>query len=334
MDLLNEIQHETAREFVFDVRRQTAPLGSTDIDALDAHLRRTLASDVPLGFPASVQRGDVFEIAGPPSSGKTHLLYWLVMQCILPRDVVLSSAGAPLRSENTSTGWGKVAVVCDCDGRWNARRLHALLVARLRRLAPNHTNTTLDDIARAALKRLVVFHLGDTLSSAQLAATLTTLPDYLRTQRPSEELGLLAIDTISATYVQDRWRSELDPHTSSSLTLALHALKRIHAPLTVLANTTIATNPSPPQGVYAPPPNRVLVDSPLLVTHQISLALGVIPKFPAEMTAAEALRDTLRREIVERGIVIAKVRTLREPDVEGQFKFEIHADEIVVELFA
>lgn len=305
--------------------RLAVPLGSTCIPDLDAHLVATAAPDVPLISPASLQHGDVLEITGAPKSGKTHLLYWLVMNCILPREILVHSPGR--NAEQVSLGgWGKLAVVCDCDGRWDARRLYTLLVSRLAQFERDNEASLPQpaaDIAREAMKKLVLYRLGDASSSLPLVAALHALPTYLRTTWPDNELGLLAVDSLSATLWQDRMRYDGEAHAQPSV---LRALAAIHAPVTVLTTWTLP---------HAPAPFDRSPSAPLRVSHEITLAAGDAAKVAPGVTPRQALSEAALASASEpRGLILGQARTLRDHERVGRFQLEIHAGAIGVARFA
>lgn len=167
------------------------------------------------------------EIQGPPSSGKTHLLYLLLINCIIPyshQSIILS-------------GWAKAGIVLDMDGSFDMIRFNHLLLSHLTRLSSD--SHTASSIARESLGRLHVFRPA---SSTQLAATITHLPKYHTTFFPRITIGLVAIDSVSSFYWLDRFTAEQmqivstptdRERDSSGFSLALHrvlvALKLFHS---------------------------------------------------------------------------------------------------------
>ncbi|KXN89923.1 DNA repair protein XRCC2, partial [Leucoagaricus sp. SymC.cos] len=203
-----------------------SPLGPTLIPGLDEHLDKTR--------PAfSCKRGDVIEVQGPAASGKSHLFYYLLINCILP----------PSYSSQIFNGWGKAAILLDADHKFNIQRFDQLLRSRLRRLLPGNTSM-IEAVTTEALGRLHVFR---PTSSHQLAATVQHLPMYLATNLPEEDLGILAVDSITAFYWPDRYILEearagnlTRPITRSQSPLnlalaALHSFARSHGPLILLS---------------------------------------------------------------------------------------------------
>ncbi|TFY61942.1 hypothetical protein EVJ58_g4189 [Rhodofomes roseus] len=226
-----------------------SPLGSS-IPALDDHV-----SSLNSQQPTPLRRGDVVEIQGPAASGKSHLLYHLLTTCVLPVAHHSVCIG----------GWECAAVLLDTDGKFNIKRFRRLLTSRLSKLRvtqdtalPAVDDQTLEDILGLCLSRLHVFRPS---SSAQLAATLVHLPDYHSTHPSlrSHEIGLLAIDSLSAFYWGDRflveqWRTTsgnaasttpIPTELASPMRHVVAAVQRVRAlrgPLTVLTNWGL--NPS------------------------------------------------------------------------------------------
>ena len=181
-----------------------SPPGTTHISALDAHLFAHTRHTSPY---SSLNRGDLIEVQGSASSGKTHLIYHFIIICLLPPMVAGREVG----------GWGKAAVLLDSDDTFNVQRLHRLLLARLHRLVCNASRREgaasgpavpeilLKETVAQCLKRLHVFR---PTSSLQLAATLINLPHYHAKHLPDCEIALLAVDSISAFYWPDRFTAE------------------------------------------------------------------------------------------------------------------------------
>ncbi|KAG6842568.1 hypothetical protein C0991_000094 [Blastosporella zonata] len=167
--------------------------------------------------------GDVVEIQGGPSSGKTHLLYHLLIACISP---------------SLHGGCAKVAVVFDTDNTFDIVRFNHLLIRRLARLDP----TSAESIAHRSLKKLHIFRPS---STTQLATTLSHLAAYHSYHLADEEIGVVAIDSISSHYWSDRFIAEQMPTPPSSLTrapplhhvlLALKSFTHTHRPVVLMTN--------------------------------------------------------------------------------------------------
>jgi DNA-repair protein XRCC2 len=204
-----------------------SPLGCTNIQSLDAHLFNAVPHHAsPL---SSLNRKDVLEIQAP-SLGKTHLLMHLMMTCIIPRTHLSLDLG----------GWGKAAVLLDADDTFNMRRFRQLLTSRLTRLLPLHLDV-IPELIHVLLQNVHVFRPK---TSYQLAFSILNLANYHANSLPNTEVGLVAIDSISAFYWQDRLFSEqprdpASPETFSGIKHALKALEQFrqsHGPIVVLTN--------------------------------------------------------------------------------------------------
>ena len=210
--------------------------------ALDSLFLRTAPPHAPPN--SSLNRGDVVEVQGPASSGKTWLIDQMVMSCVLPYELLEepSSLMSP-----TIGGWNKSAIVFDTQGRWNVNRLAKMLRSRLRKggLSPE----TADVIVGDSLRRVHIFRPK---SSSSLAATIFRLPHYHATQMPNEEIGLLAIDSISTFYWEDKYESEqqraygLGFHDSinnlSKVLFALQEFRLSHGPVIAFTNWALVPN--------------------------------------------------------------------------------------------
>lgn len=114
-------------------------------------------------------------------------------------------------------GRGKAVAVCDCDGHWSVKRLHAMLsayvIARIRQTIPKDRIPLDHDLMRSirpsveelCQTSLGCLHIYRPTSSISLAATLTRIGHH----RPQEkDFCMLIIDGISSFYWPDRWKAE------------------------------------------------------------------------------------------------------------------------------
>ncbi|THH20856.1 hypothetical protein EW146_g587 [Bondarzewia mesenterica] len=238
-----------------------APPGSTGIHALDVHFFSALLHHP--SSSSSLRRGDVIEIQGPASSGKTHLLYELVSTCILPPNIF--SIG--------TDGWDKIAIVFDTDDSFDVHRLSRLLQSRITQYL-SRTASSLNTADSAKVTTVLTRILGKLRvfrpsSCFQLAASIANLSSHHATFLSTSEIGLVAIDSMSAFYWPDRFNIEqLRSMPQSSLVTAqtvtgaaasvpslitsdplncvlaaLHKFRMSHGPVTVLTNWGL--NPSP-----------------------------------------------------------------------------------------
>ncbi|KAI0348432.1 hypothetical protein BDW22DRAFT_1424605 [Trametopsis cervina] len=237
-DYLSEIESETLQQFLHSIRIHEGSM-SSGIPTLDACLR----SDTP-GRRSALQFGDVIEIQGSPASGKTHLLYRILMNCLLP----------PHSGRTRIGGWGKSAVVFDTDGTFQVTRLKALLYAHLNSgdtvgegsglAGLDALDPTVDELISSCLSRLYLFR---PTSTVQLAATILNLPNFHATdvRLEDQEIGLLAVDSMSSFYWQDRFMAEQLRSGPSSYTgknplqnviTALEQFRLSHHPVVFLTN--------------------------------------------------------------------------------------------------
>ncbi|KAJ8596984.1 hypothetical protein M405DRAFT_687789, partial [Rhizopogon salebrosus TDB-379] len=202
---------------------------------------------------SSLSRGHVIEVQGPASSGKTHLLYHFVLLCIAPSREMAMDFG----------GNGLAAIVYDTDASFDVARLHQLLLTRLSLVLPYNMEMT-RRLAEESLRRLHIFR---PTSPLQLATSLLHLPSYHRTHMPDHEIGLVAVDSVSAFYWPARFIEEQmrnipqvaqggpDPSSVNPLQHVLTALGRLrlsHAPSIILTNwgLNLASGSSGPVTFY------------------------------------------------------------------------------------
>lgn len=314
--LLNEIPRESLQNLLSSVRVH-----------VECH--------TPAPLLSSLGRGDVIEIQGPASSGKTHLLYHFVLLCITPSTHMSIDFG----------GNGMAAVVYDTDASFDVARLHQLLLTRLSLILPLNIEMA-RRLAEESLQRLHVFRPTSLL---QLATSLLHLPFYHRVSIPEHEIGLLAVDSVSAFYWTDRFIAEQmrnmpqiaqgapDPSSVNPLQHVLTALGRLrlsHSPFTILTNwgLNLASRSSGPVTFYkqhlhsfpvysetydASAPSSSMTGDlpptpmPLSLTHQITLFPVSIPPFAPEISLQDAVQQEVeyRRSMVRKGEITGLVRT-------------------------
>ncbi|KAL7285160.1 hypothetical protein ACG7TL_000252 [Trametes sanguinea] len=239
--LLAEIRSESLHNFLSSVRSETSPPGLTHIPALDTHLA-SVNKTLPIPREWPLNRGDVLEVQGPAASGKTHLVYHMLITCLLPERRLDVELG----------GWGAAAILIDTDGKFNIRRLHELLMSRLRSFLgdddPLDASTSIEDLATEYLQHL---HVLRPTSLTQLAITLLNLQHYhaTNTRLQDKEIGLLAIDSLSAFYWRDRYaleqlrdsadnqsRGSLPPNPIYHVLKALAKFRTSHRPVILMTN--------------------------------------------------------------------------------------------------
>ncbi|KAL4071031.1 hypothetical protein J3A83DRAFT_3348595 [Scleroderma citrinum] len=185
-----------------------------------------------------LNRGDVIEIQGHASCGKSHLLYHFLLSCILPP---AKSSMAPSR--------GMSAILYDLDSSFNILRFCNLLSTRISHLFPLLDDEKHTELKQASLSRLHIFRPK---SLSQLAISLKYLPSYHASHIQDNEIGLVAIDSISAFYWPERLYEEQlrnfalkkKGSRTDALHLVLTAISDIihsHAPLVLLSNWGLHT---------------------------------------------------------------------------------------------
>ncbi|KAG0708975.1 hypothetical protein DFH29DRAFT_993823 [Suillus ampliporus] len=323
--LLNEIPRESLQNLLSSVRVYAPPSGN--------HIStESCAPALPL---SSLSRGDVIEVQGPASSGKTHLLYHFVLLCIAPSRQMSMDFG----------GNGMAAVIYDTDASFDVARLHQLLLTRLSLVLP-HNMEMARRLAKESLQRLHVFRPTSLL---QLATSLLHLPFYHRVCIPEYEIGLLAVDSVSAFHWADRFIAEQmrnmpqivqvqpDHALVNPLQHVLTALGRLrlsHAPFIILTNwgLNLTSQSSGPVTFYkqhlhpfplyseshdANAPSSSMTGDlppmpmPLSLARHITLSLVSIPPFAPEISLRDAVQQEIehRRSMVQKGEITGLVRT-------------------------
>ncbi|KAG7099319.1 hypothetical protein E1B28_001177 [Marasmius oreades] len=208
--LLEEIHHESLQQLLNGIRSQS---------------ELVLVPGLPL------TPGNVLEVQGASGSGKTHLLYAAIIICISPA---------------TGGGWGKGAVLFDSDNSFDLNRFKSLFTSHVAHsLHSTPFSQTLQTLVDRCLNSLHIFRPS---SSDQLASSILHLPLYHSSQMMRQEIGLIAIDSLSAFYWPDRYaieqlRSRAGYNTvkdaSNPLRHILIALERIrvmYRPLIIFTN--------------------------------------------------------------------------------------------------
>ena len=240
MSALVTIFHSSLSSYTHEIVACSA--GSTLIPALDTHLSSVNSSRTSHKWP--LNPGDVIEVQGPAASGKTHLLYRILVACLMPSQYQGKDLG----------GWGKAAILFDTDGKFDISRLHGLLLSRLTRYlgqADPHPAILAVDLDNLATRCLENMHVFRPTSSAQLAVTLLHLPKYHATDPRLQDasIGLLVVDSLSAFYWRDRYSLEqirdaagssshtaLPPNPLYYVLKALQVFRSSHRPVTLLSN--------------------------------------------------------------------------------------------------
>ncbi|KAJ4486291.1 hypothetical protein J3R30DRAFT_3697790 [Lentinula aciculospora] len=319
------LQTRDAKVFIhvlFDAKPQcdyaieSTPL-STCVLGSDSSTRHRLPFELP-------RLGDVLEIQGPPASGKSHLLYLLMIYCIIPTACSSISLG----------GWNKAAVLFDTDASFDLVRFKQLLTSYLETTLANTDSNTVQLLVKRSLQNLHIFHPG---SSIQLAVTLLRLPSYHQTKLPDSEIGILAIDSMSAFYWLDRFTAEQLGATHAPraheftnplqhVITALQQFHRTHNPLIAFTNwglTRSHTNPDEgernvptyrqhlnPAPALFPNAGAMLehpFSSGFSLTHHITLSMPTLPQFPVGFSFADTCAQEL--PVVSTTQIIGDIRS-------------------------
>ena len=163
--------------------------------------------------PNSLRWGDIIHIHGPSGSGKSLLVYQLLITCCIPLKYLSDDLG----------GWNKVAFVLDMDGTFDIDQLRLFLVERLAKSVPS---ASWHQVLGECLKRVHIFRPH---STEQLAATLVHLPRYHSNNFPDAVMGMIVIHSLEAFHWVDQFKAEqLKPSTSPARkTLHQHILTEL-----------------------------------------------------------------------------------------------------------
>ncbi|KAF8167993.1 hypothetical protein B0H34DRAFT_792653 [Crassisporium funariophilum] len=322
--LLDDIQCESLQQLLVSVQRETKPPGFTCIPSLDSFLMSSKTHRAQ-SSRSSLDCGDTLLIQGQPSSGKTHLLYFLLATCTMPPEYLSRHLG----------GWNKAAFVYDMDGKFSISRWKAILVDRLTRLLPSASITPLVE------RCLKLLHIFRPKSTDQLIVSLAHLPKYHFAHFSGNEMGIVAIHSINAFHWLDRFKAEqlLSSNALSNkttlrpdLAATLQAICVSHSPVTVVTDWGLAqyTKPSPisitnmPRGTYSQHPQdpQVLMTPNAQSDNMHPNAMGL--PFTCQITLAIAQEDTLGKKDIQ-GFVNIPSRAGT-----GMFTLKIRDDTLLV----
>ncbi|GAA5986429.1 hypothetical protein JCM10908_003751 [Rhodotorula pacifica] len=211
--LSSGIGAETARSLISSVRYSTS-LPTTFISGLDSMLDNA-------GIP--LRRGDVVELQGLPSSGKTTLLLYLAATALLMRNAHVRIDRQVL--EVPIGGKEETVVWIDCTSRFDIDRLatlvrHQIVTLVTRYRAPKGIGAPreeeIDSLVDECLSRLHVFYPSSML---QLAATVQHLPEWSK-KNAFDELGTVLIDGMSEFAWIDQYELENKQQAENATTAA------------------------------------------------------------------------------------------------------------------
>ncbi|KIK99041.1 hypothetical protein PAXRUDRAFT_823212 [Paxillus rubicundulus Ve08.2h10] len=265
-----------------------------------------------------------------------------------------------------SGGRGMSAIVYDTDLSFSVQRLRHFLLTRISHLLPLSDETEKEEIAQQSLVRLHVFR---PTSPLQLATSLKNLPLYHASHMPNDEIGVIAIDSMSTFYWGERFSAEQmrnvapekarnmsEPAFIPPLYHVLNAIQSVrlsHGPVVVLTNWALGQantasrfgmpykqhlHPFPTLDVVdlgakaAKNTDHISLASPFHLMHNISLSSPPPAPFLPDTPLDNALRQEAqyRKEAVEKGQVFCLVRSSRTRDT-SRFTFYITNEDIVIQ---
>lgn len=299
------------------------PPGSSGIPGLDAHIRRTAFGGRET--PHTINGKDVLEIQGP-SVGKSHLLMHFIMICILP----VSHLGVQLH------GWDKSAILIDLDQTFDVHRFRHLLINRVKVHIPA-SDENLDLFVHLLLRKLHIFRPE---SSVQFAMTAVNIPNYHSSSMPKDEIGLVAIDSLSSFCWQERFLGEQPrygrPSGTEKALSSLEQVRQSHGSVIAYTNWGLPSARNVPQNntpfypqhvpqLHSPFGKEPQVLHPTLpVTHHMTLRTVAMPKIPVDTLAAQLMGD---RRVYDQ-VVEVLTRTVGFNDQVGSFMFKVTSDEV------
>ena len=299
------------------------PPGSTGIPGLDGHIRKTVFNGRETSH--TINSKDVVEIQGP-SVGKSHLLMHFIMTCVLP----VSHLGVPLH------GWDKSTILIDLDNTFDVHRFRHLLRSRIGAHVPD-SDENLDLFVGLMLRKLHIFRPE---SSVQFALTAANILNYHSSNMSKDEIGLVAIDSLSSFYWQDRFLGEqLRDGRLSGIERALNSLEQIrqsHGSVIIYTNWGLPSTRQVPQNnlpfyaqhvpqLHSPFGGEPQASAPILpVTYHLTLRAVAMPKISSDVPVGRLLED---RQVSDR-VVEVLVRTVGFDDQVGSFMFKVTSNEV------
>ncbi|KAJ5818063.1 hypothetical protein N7474_003654 [Penicillium riverlandense] len=147
----------------------------------------------------------VLEISSSLSAaGKSHLLYYLTALAILPS----TYGDLPIGGRH------EAVVFIDTDGRFDADRLRTVAREIVRQRVPSDVDNkpSTEDLETLLVSSIQHVHVFRPQSSSTLLATICALDTYLfdlsQHRSASRPLQMIAIDSVTAFFWQDRLREE------------------------------------------------------------------------------------------------------------------------------
>ena len=249
-----------------------------------------------------------------------------IMTCILP----VSHLSIPL------SGWDKSAILIDLDHTFDVHRFRHLLRKRIE-VHIHSGGENLDLFVDLLLRKLHIFRPE---SSVQFAVTAANILNYHSSSMPKDEIGLVAIDSLSSFYWQDRFLGE-QPRDGkqSGIERALDSLQQIrqsHGSVVVYTNWGLPSARNNPKintpfylqhapQLHSPFGRESKLSHPILpITYHMTLRIVAVPKISSDTPVVRLLED---RRVYEQ-IVEVLVRTLGFDEQVGSFMFKVTSDEV------
>lgn len=150
---------------------------------INEHAQRKNVNFPPL-FKENLPRHTYIEITGYRGSGKSSLLTKLIASCIMPSK----------HGDTILPGNGVSTILINTDHQINLFSI----IAQLEHLLNTHTNIDTKEVIQICLQNLTILNC---YSSDQLKFTFLNIERILQ---DNDNIGLLAIDSLSAYYWTDR----------------------------------------------------------------------------------------------------------------------------------
>ena len=273
------------------------------------------------GKPATV------EITSRTSAaGKTTLIYYLSALSTLPRNL---------------GGKESAVVYIDSDGRFSASRLLQIMLHQIQTHQTTGSNTTMpaDSETKAlALEALNHVHVFRPQSSSQLLSILVSLSSFLldRTRHSSiyRPLGMIAIDSVTAFYWQDRFERDMaklespgrvPPKSRNAEIIERLKVLQDRFECVVVFSTNLTSSPSKSRHEQTSNQKQTPTAGPLLTpwtayaTLKLTLSRAEVPQFASHIGLEQCLRDREKRfEVVRHGRIVGSVEAGAKEGIRGE----------------
>lgn len=237
-------------------------------------------------FPNGLGNKHTIEINGDPGSGKTHLLAQLIATCILPAEY---------------NGFGINVLLINADNRFPIRKLSKIMTNLLKmsliQKFESWNYTKLDKIVKLSLKNLMIINC---LEYYQFNCNLFSLSSILGS---NNRIGIVAVDSISAFYWQDRQVNRIEQFSLSSY--VSFVLKKIQRSTAQYKVKIIFTKPADYESLKIRPlsENATICERTFgEVNHRIGLSKDVNSTHGICKVQSAKGSKTINYEITEVGI--------------------------------